>query len=155
MVAIMLQELALKGDEKVLDLGSGSGYQTALLAELAGQVIAVELVPELVERSRAVLAGLEYKNVSVHQATEQLGWPDAAPYDAIIVAAAAPRIPMSLIDQLAEGGRMVIPVGGRGRQELMLIEQSKEGVRVSRRGACGFVPLIGREAFGRSDILSR
>jgi protein-L-isoaspartate(D-aspartate) O-methyltransferase len=155
MVAIMLQELALKGDEKVLDLGSGSGYQTALLAELAGLVIAVELVPELVERSRAVLAGLEYKNVSVHQATEQLGWPDAAPYDAIIVAAAAPRIPMSLIDQLAEGGRMVIPVGGRGRQELMLIEQSKEGVRVSRRGACGFVPLIGREAFGRSDILSR
>jgi protein-L-isoaspartate(D-aspartate) O-methyltransferase len=155
MVAIMLQELGLKGDEKVLDLGSGSGYQTALLAELAKEVIAVELIPELAERSRALLAELGYKNVSVHQATDELGWSQDAPFDAIVVAAAAPRIPMSLIDQLAEGGRLVIPVGGRGRQELMLVEQSREGVRVSRRGACGFVPLIGKEAFGRSDILSR
>jgi protein-L-isoaspartate(D-aspartate) O-methyltransferase len=155
MVAIMLQELALKGDEKVLDLGSGSGYQTALLAELAKEVVAVELIPELVERSRKVLAELAYKNVTVCQAGEELGWPAEAPYDAIVVAAAAPRVPMSLIEQLAEGGRMVIPVGGRGRQELMLVEQTKEGVRVSRRGACGFVPLIGKEAFGRSDILGR
>jgi protein-L-isoaspartate(D-aspartate) O-methyltransferase len=155
MVAIMLQELALKGDEKVLDLGSGSGYQTALLAELAKEVVAVELVPELVQRSRRALLDLGYKNLIVHQAGEELGWPAEAPYDAIVVAAAAPRVPMSLIDQLAEGGRMVIPVGGRGRQELILVEQTKEGVRVSRRGACGFVPLIGKEAFGRSDILSR
>jgi len=155
MVAIMLQELALKGDEKVLDLGSGSGYQTALLAELAKEVIAVELIPELVESSRRVLLDLGYKNFIVHQAGEELGWPKSAPYDAIVVAAAAPRVPMSLIEQLAEGGRMVIPVGGRGRQELMLVEQTKEGVRVSRRGGCGFVPLLGREAFGRSDILSR
>jgi protein-L-isoaspartate(D-aspartate) O-methyltransferase len=155
MVAIMLQELALKGDEKVLDLGSGSGYQTALLAELAKEVIAVELIPELVERSRRVLLDLGYKNFIVHQAGEELGWPRSAPYDAIAVAAAAPRVPMSLIEQLAEGGRMVIPVGGRGRQELMLVERTKEGTRVSRRGPVGFVPLIGREAFGRSDILSR
>ena len=155
MVAIMLQELALKGHEKVLDLGSGSGYQTALLAELAKEVVAVELIPELVERSRRVLLDLGYKNLIVYQAGEELGWPKSAPYDAIVVAAASPRIPMSLIDQLAQGGRMVIPVGGRGRQELMLVEQTKEGVRVSRRGGCGFVPLIGKEAFGRSDILGR
>ena len=155
MVALMLQELALKGDEKVLDLGSGSGYQTALLAELAKEVVAVELIPELVERSRRALMDLGYKNIIVHLAGDGLGWTASAPYDAIVVAAAAPRIPMSLIDQLAEGGRMVIPVGGRGRQELMLVEQTREGVRVSRRGGCGFVPLIGREAFGRSDILSR
>lgn len=155
MVAQMLQELSLKGNEKVLDLGSGSGYQTALLAELAKEVVAVELIPELVERSRRALLDLGYKNFIVHQAGEDLGWPRSAPYDAIVVAAAAPRVPMSLIDQLAEGGRMVIPVGGRGRQELMLVEQTREGVRVSRRGGCGFVPLIGREAFGRSDILSR
>jgi protein-L-isoaspartate(D-aspartate) O-methyltransferase len=155
MVAIMLQELALKGDEKVLDLGSGSGYQTALLAELAREVIAVELIPELVERSREVLAELAYKNVRVYQAGEELGWPDEAPYDAIVVAAAAPRVPMSLIEQLADGGRMVIPVGGRGRQELILVEQTKEGVKVSRRGGCSFVPLIGNEAFGRSDMLGR
>jgi protein-L-isoaspartate(D-aspartate) O-methyltransferase len=155
MVALMLQELALKGDEKVLDVGSGSGYQTALLAELAKEVVAVELIPELVERSRRVLMGLGYKNFIVHQAGEELGWPASAPYDAIVVAAAAPRVPMSLIDQLAEGSRLVIPVGGRGRQELMLVEQTHEGVRVSRRGGCGFVPLIGKDAFGRSDILSR
>ncbi len=154
MVAIMLQELALKGDEKVLDLGSGSGYQTALLAELVGEVVAVELIPELAERSRRVLLGLGYKNFIVHQAGEDLGWPASAPYDAIIVAAAAPRVPMSLIDQLADGGRMVIPVGGRRRQELMLLEQTREGVRVSRRGGCSFVPLIGKSAFGRSDILT-
>ncbi len=154
MIAIMLQELALEGDERVLDLGSGSGYQAALLAELARDIVAVELVPELVERSRRVLLDLGYKKFIVHQAGEELGWPASAPYDAIVVAAAAPRVPMSLIDQLAEGGRMVIPVGGRGRQELMLVEQTSEGVRISRRGGCGFVPLIGKEAFGRSDILS-
>jgi protein-L-isoaspartate(D-aspartate) O-methyltransferase len=153
MVALMLQELALTGSERVLDLGSGSGYQTALLAELAKEVVAVELVPELVERSRRVLLDLGYKNFIVHQATDELGWPASAPYDAIVVAAASPRVPMSLIDQLAEGGRMVIPVGGRSRQELMRVEQTREGVRVSRRGGCGFVPLIGRDAFGRSDIL--
>jgi protein-L-isoaspartate(D-aspartate) O-methyltransferase len=155
MIALMLQELALQGDEKVLDLGSGSGYQTALLAELAKEVIAVELIPELVERSSEVLADLAYKNVSVYQAGDDLGWPAEAPYDAIVVAAAAPRVPMSLIEQLANGGRMVIPVGGRGRQELILVEQTREGVRVSRRGGCSFVPLIGKEAFGRSDMLGR
>lgn len=146
-VAMMLQELRLQGTERVLDLGSGSGYQTALLAELAKEVVAVELIPELAERSQRVLAELGYTNLTVHVAGEALGWPEGAPYDAIVVAAAAPRIPMSLLEQLAEGGRLVIPVGERGRQDLMLVERSSEGFRVTRRGACGFVPLIGKEAF--------
>lgn len=154
-IGMMLQELRLKGDERVLDLGSGSGYQTAILAELAREVIAVELIPDLVERSRRVLDELGYKSVSVHIAGEELGWPSAAPYDAIVVAAAAPRIPMSLAEQLAVGGRMVIPVGERSRQELLLVERGKEGFSVTRKGGCGFVPLIGKEAFASGETAGR
>ena len=151
-VGIMLQELALQGDERVLDLGSGSGYQAAILANLVREVDAVELIPELVERSRAVLTELGYENVRVHQATNELGWPQAAPYDAIVVAAASPRVPMSLVEQLAEDGRLIIPVGERSRQqELMLVERTAEGFTVTRKGACGFVPLIGKEAFAGSE----
>jgi protein-L-isoaspartate(D-aspartate) O-methyltransferase len=150
-VGMMLQELRLKDSDRVLDLGSGSGYQTAILAELVKEVIAVELIPELVERSRRVLLDLGYKNVIVHQATDVLGWPEDAPYDAIVVAAASPRIPMSLVEQLAEGGRMIIPVGERGQQELMLVEKTREGFTVARKGACGFVPLIGKEAFAPGE----
>jgi protein-L-isoaspartate(D-aspartate) O-methyltransferase len=153
-VAMMLQELRLKGDERVLDLGSGSGYQTAILAEMVKEVIAVELIPELVEQSRRVLGELGYKNATVHQAADVLGWPGEAPYDAIVVGAASPRVPMSLVEQLAEGGRMIIPVGERHRQqELMLVERTKEGFTVSRRGGCGFVPLIGKEAFAARESL--
>jgi protein-L-isoaspartate(D-aspartate) O-methyltransferase len=150
-VGMMLQELRLKGDERVLDLGSGSGYQTAILTQLAREVIAVELIPDLVERSRRVLEELGYTNVSVHVAGEGLGWPAEAPYDAIVVAAAAPRIPMSLAEQLAVGGRMVIPVGERSRQELLLVERGKEGFSVTRKGGCGFVPLLGKEAFADGE----
>lgn len=150
-VGMMLQELRLKAGDRVLDLGSGSGYQTAILAELVKEVIAVELIPELVERSRRVLLDLGYKNVIVHQATDVLGWPEDAPYDAIVVAAASPRIPMSLVEQLAEGGRMIIPVGERSQQELMLVEKTREGFTVARKGACGFVPLIGKEAFAPGE----
>jgi protein-L-isoaspartate(D-aspartate) O-methyltransferase len=150
-VGMMLQRLRLQGTERVLDLGSGSGYQAALLAELAKEVVAVELIPELVERSRQVLRDLGYKNVTVQQATSELGWPEGAPYDAIIVAAASPRIPMSLVEQLAQGGRLVIPVGERSRQELMLVERSEAGLTVARKGACGFVPLIGKEAFATGE----
>jgi protein-L-isoaspartate(D-aspartate) O-methyltransferase len=147
MIGLMLQELRLQGEEKVLDVGSGSGYQSALLAQLAREVIGVELIGELVERSSAVLRELGYDNVKIVKAGEELGYPPEAPYDAIAVAAAAPRIPMSLVEQLAPNGRLVIPVGDRDQQELMLVEQTDEGPRVSRRGACRFVPLISSEAY--------
>jgi protein-L-isoaspartate(D-aspartate) O-methyltransferase len=147
MVAVMLQELALKGDEKVLDIGTGSGYQAALLSELAAEVVGVELVPELTERARRVLREHGYENVTVHQATDELGWPEDAPYDAIVVAAASPRVPQSLVAQLAPGGRIVIPVGDRAGQELIVVENRPEGLTVSRKGGCAFVPLVSHEAF--------
>jgi protein-L-isoaspartate(D-aspartate) O-methyltransferase len=147
MVAIMLQELALEGSEKVLDIGTGSGYQAALLGELAASVVGVELVPELTERAKRTLREAGYANVTVHQAGGELGWPAEAPYDAIVVAAASPRVPQSLVGQLAPGGRLVIPVGDRTGQELMVVEKRPEGLTVQRKGRCGFVPLVGREAF--------
>ncbi|HLF76632.1 MAG TPA: protein-L-isoaspartate(D-aspartate) O-methyltransferase [Dehalococcoidia bacterium] len=150
MVALMLQELALKGGERVLEVGSGSGYQTALLSKVAGYVVGVELLPDLVEKASQALALLDYQNVELHAAGEALGWRAGAPYDAIVVAAAAPRIPQSLVDQLAPGGRLVIPVGSRAGQELMLVELRPEGLTVTRKGACRFVPLLGAEAFAAS-----
>lgn len=147
MVALMLQEAALNGDERVLDVGTGSGYQAALLAELAASVVGVELVPALVERARRALEGQGYTNVSVHQAGTELGRPEDAPYDVIIVAAAAPRVPQSLVAQLVPGGRIVVPVGDRGGQELIVVEKRPEGLTVRRRGKCSFVPLVGKEGF--------
>ena len=147
MVGLMLQELHLTGEEKVLDVGTGSGYQAALLSRMAKQVIGVELVPELAERARRTLTELDYGNVTVHVAGDELGWPDDAPYDAIVVAAASPRVPQSLIAQLAPGGRLVLPVGPRERQDLVVVTNTPEGLQVVRKGACSFVPLIGQEAF--------
>ncbi len=147
MVAVMLQELALQGTEKVLDVGTGSGYQAALLSELAASVVGVELVPELTQRARQTLREHGYENVTVHQAGKELGWPPEAPYDAIVVAAAAPRVPQSLVGQLAAGGRIVIPVGERSGQELIVVENRPEGLTVTRRGGCAFVPLVGEDAF--------
>jgi protein-L-isoaspartate(D-aspartate) O-methyltransferase len=147
MVALMLQEMALTGEEKVLDIGTGSGYQAALLSRMAKQVVGVELVPELAERARRVLSELGYDNVQVHLAGAELGRPEDAPYDAIVVAAASPRVPQSLVAQLAMNGRLVLPVGPRERQELVVVTSTPEGLQVVRQGACSFVPLIGEEAF--------
>jgi protein-L-isoaspartate(D-aspartate) O-methyltransferase len=147
MVAIMLQELALSGDEKVLEVGSGSGYQAALLGVLAREVVAVELIPELADRSRRALREAGATNVTVHVAGEELGRPEDAPYDVIIVAAAAPRIPQALVAQLAPGGRLAIPVGERGSQYLTLVERRPEGLTVTRKGQCAFVPLVSKDAF--------
>lgn len=147
MIALMVQELRLTGDESVLEVGAGSGYQTALLAELAKDVIGVELIRPLAERAARVLRELGYNNARIELAGETIGWPAEAPYDAIIVAAAAPRIPISLMRQLAPGGRLAIPVGGREGQDLLIAEKRPEGVVVTRRGGCSFVPLLGKEAF--------
>jgi protein-L-isoaspartate(D-aspartate) O-methyltransferase len=146
-VAIMTEALALTGSEKVLEVGTGSGYQAAVLAELAREVVTVERIPELAQRATQVLAELGYSNVRVQVSGAELGWPQEGPYDAIIVTASAPRLPRSLLAQLAEGGRMVIPVGGRDLQELLLVEKGRQGTRQRSLGPCGFVPLIGPEAW--------
>jgi len=146
-VALMIQALELKGNEKVLELGTGSGYEAAVLAELANQVVTVEIIPELAESAKLVLEKLGYSNVEVHVAGKTLGWLEDAPYDAIIVSAGAPSIPQILLGQLSWGGRLVIPVGSHWQQELMKISKDKEGNKVENLGACYFVPLIGEGAW--------
>jgi protein-L-isoaspartate(D-aspartate) O-methyltransferase len=146
-VALMIQALELKGDEKVLELGTGSGYEAAILAELARRVVTTELITELVESAQQALQKLGYSNIEVHLAEKTLGWLEEAPYDAIIVSAGAPSIPQILLGQLAWGGRLVIPVGSRWQQELMKVTKLKEGNRTENLGACYFVPLIGEDAW--------
>ncbi len=146
-VALMLQALELSGDEKVLELGTGSGYEAALLAEMARKVVTVEYVPELAESARLVLDKLGYSNVEVHVAGGVLGWPAEAPYDAIVVSAGAPRVPQALLDQLALNGRLVIPVGSRWQQELLRVTKLRKGNNIENLGGCYFVPLIGENAW--------
>jgi protein-L-isoaspartate(D-aspartate) O-methyltransferase len=148
MVALTLAAAQLKDTDRVLEVGTGCGYQAALLAELCREVVGVELVPELVTMARRNLREAGYERVEVFQARdEELGWPAGAPYDVIVVAAAAPRVPMSLVDQLAPGGRLVLPVGDREKQDMVRAERRPEGVVVTRLMSCRFVPLIGAEAF--------
>ena len=150
-VAIMTQAIDLRGDETVLEVGTGSGYQAALLSQLAAHVVTVERVPELARQAERTLAELGYANVEVHVAGETLGWPDGAPYDAIIVTAASPEVPKALLDQLAEGGRIVIPVGGRDVQELVRIVKTQEGAKRHNLGPCRFVPLLGKSGWPDSS----
>jgi protein-L-isoaspartate(D-aspartate) O-methyltransferase len=147
MVAKMCELLSLHGDERVLDVGTGSGYHAAVLAELAKEVVTIERVPELAERARASLEAAGYDNVEVRVGDGTLGVPDRAPFDAIAVAAAAPVLPESLYEQLEVGGRIVVPVGGRSNQRLELIVKSPEGPAVVRSVPCRFVPLLGEEGF--------
>jgi protein-L-isoaspartate(D-aspartate) O-methyltransferase len=147
MVAMMTQALQLQGNEKVLEIGTGSGYQAALLAELALTVVTVERIAPLAHRAADRLAELGYTNVEVHVAGEELGWLDGAPYDAIVVTAAAPDVPFELLQQLAEGGRLVIPVGSRNLQELVRITKTAEGAVRNNLGGCRFVPLLGKSAW--------
>jgi len=146
-VALMCQALELTGQEKVLEVGAGSGYQAAILAELARQVIAVERLAPLAERARKALDSLGYTNIVIHQTKEALGWPEDAPYDAIIVAAGAPTVPPELLAQLAIGGRMVIPVGSRYMQQLYRVTRRKDKNEVENLGGCSFVSLIGSGAW--------
>ena len=146
-VALMTEALELTGSEKVLEIGTGSGYQTAVLAELARLVVTVERLPALAEAARKVLDSLAYLNIIAHLAGETLGWPEEAPYDAIIATAGAPRIPSELIDQLAIGGRLVIPVGTRYEQELYKVIRRGDKNEIQDLGGCRFVSLIGKGAW--------
>lgn len=146
-IALMTEALELTGDEKVLEVGTGSGYQTAILAELSRLVITTERVPALAEAARKVLDSLGYKNVVVQLAEETLGWQREAPYNAIMVTAGAPRVPVELLAQLAIGGRLVIPVGSRYLQELCKITKRRRKNIVQNLGGCRFVPLIGKDAW--------
>jgi protein-L-isoaspartate(D-aspartate) O-methyltransferase len=146
-VAMMAEALLLKGYERVLEVGTGSGYEAAIISLLADQVVTVERIPELAIEARERLDRLGYANVEVHEADDTLGWPEGAPYDGIVVAAAAPEVPMSLLKQLAENGRLVIPVGGRNTQELVRIVKTPEGAQRHNLGPCRFVPLLGSSAW--------
>ena len=146
-VACMTEALELTGNEKVLEVGTGSGYQTAILAELACHVVTTERLPALAESAKKVLDSLGYTNIEVHLAEETLGWLKGAPYDAIIVTAAAPRVPADLLAQLAINGRMVIPVGSRYVQELYKITRRRRKNIVQNLGGCRFVSLIGKDAW--------
>ena len=146
-VALMTEALELKGNEKVLELGAGSGYQAAILAKLAKRVITVERIPGLAQTAKRLLQELGYTNVGVHLAEKALGYPAEAPYDAIIVTAGAPYAPQVLLDQLVPKGRLVIPVGSRWQQELLKITKQKKRTQVENLGGCRFVSLIGDEAW--------
>ena len=146
-VGIMTEALELTGSEKVLEIGTGSGYQAAILAELAKFVITVERLPALAEAARKVLDSLGYTNIAVQLAQETLGWPEEAPYDAIIATAGAPRVPTELVAQLKIGGRLVIPVGSRFSQELYKITRQTKKSKIENLGGCRFVSLIGKGAW--------
>ena len=146
MVAVMTEALSLKGTEKVLEIGTGSGYQTAVLAELSGKVFSIERIKNLAYRSRDLLDHLQYRNILIKHFDGTYGWKEHAPFDAILVTAGSPIISQGLIDQLKEGGRLVIPVGDRISQVLKKVCKTREGTLTTSLTPCVFVPLIG--AFG-------
>lgn len=147
-VAAMTQMLALKGDERVLEVGTGSGYQTAILCELAEYVYTLERFPQLADKAARILSALGYENIDIHIGDGSQGLPDMRPFDAIIVTAAAPSIPGPLCSQLhPEGGRMVIPVGDRSSQHLQIVRRHGNRCRIERSMPVRFVPLLGRHGF--------
>ena len=153
MVARICAGLALHGNEKVLDVGTGSGYQAAVLAELAGEVHSIERIPELAERAKASLEAAGYAGrVHVHVGAGTKGLPEHAPFAAIAVAAAAPELPSTLYEQLEPRGRMVVPIGGRRQQMLQVIVRTLEGPAVLRTVPCRFVPLLGAEGFAQHPL---
>ena len=143
-VAAMTDALKLKGHERVLEIGTGSGYQTAVVAELAGQVFTIERINALSRKAQQILEGLSYANIVFKMFDGTYGWPDQAPFDAIMVTAAAKEIPEALIKQLGDEGTLVAPAGGADKQKLIVL--TKKGDRVSKReiGDCKFVPLVGK-----------
>jgi len=149
MVALMTQVLELTGGERVLEIGTGSGYQTAILSRLAEQVFSIERVESLTARARAVLEDLGAANVAIRIGDGTIGWTEFEPYDRIIVTAGAPEVPPSLAEQLADPGIMVVPVGSQGLQQLRVIVKSQGEVSVRDAGGCVFVPLVGKEGWSK------
>ena len=147
LVASMIDLLELDPSHRVLEVGAGSGYQAAVLSLLASQVVSVERIPELTKTAKDRLHLLGYARCRIEQAGDEIGWPLAAPYDRIVVAAAAPKVPAALSNQLGPGGRMVIPVGRRTNQDLLVVSRKSDGLSVKKAGKCMFVPLIGRDAW--------
>ncbi len=147
MVAIMTELLQLQGQEKVLEVGTGSGYQSAILAELAREVHTIERVPELAERARQTLQALGYDNVKVYVTDGTKGLPEEAPFDRVLVTAGAPEVPEPLIEQLSEGGILVCPVGTRYSQQLVRLVKTPTGTKTSYHTLCLFVPLIGEHGW--------
>ena len=151
MIATMIEALGPRRSDKVLEVGTGSGYQAAILAELVREVLTVERIKSLADTAKARLKSLGYENVTVRVAEERIGWASDAPYDGIVVAAAAPKLIRGLVDQLSDGGRLVIPVGGRRQQNLMKVVRSDKNYSVTTLSACRFVPLIGEDAWPEPD----
>ena len=147
MVALMTQELELKGAERVLEIGTGTGYQTAILAELATEVVTIERIPELGHAARELLSDLGYSNIEFRIGDGSLGCPELAPYDAILVTAGAPDYPAPLYRQLRVGGRLVIPVGDEATQTLRIVTRTVQGPQIRESGGCRFVRLIGDAAW--------
>jgi protein-L-isoaspartate(D-aspartate) O-methyltransferase len=147
MVALIAEVLRVRPGELVLDVGTGSGYQAAVLAELGADVVTIERIPDLAEQARANLAAAGYPQVEARAGDGTLGVPDRAPFDAIAIAAAAPAVPETLYEQLRPRGRLVVPVGGPRAQRLEVIVRSPEGPAVVHSVACRFVPLVGAEGF--------
>jgi len=146
-VAEMTQALNIGASDRVLEIGTGSGYQAAILAEIAYRVYTVERIRPLLVKARKIFDTLRYHNIVIRYADGTLGWPDESPFDAIIVTAGSPAIPQALVQQLAVGGRMVVPVGGHHAQELVVITREEKGVRQARLGGCRFVKLVGEQGW--------
>lgn len=148
-VALMTDLLKLKGNERVLDVGTGSGYQAAILSHMVNEVHSIEVIPELYNKARKLLEELELQNVYCHLGDGSTGWQGAAPFGGIVVAAAAPETPQSLLNQLEEGGRLVVPVGGQGIQQLELWQRDAGVFKHQVITGVAFVPLRGQEGWGR------
>ncbi len=146
-VALMTEALELRGGEKILEVGTGSGYQTAILAELSQRVFSIERIPELARRARKLLDRLGYGWVLIRVGDGSRGWPEEAPFDRILVTAYAPRIPPALLDQLAVGGKIVLPIGREGEQRLLRITRLGDSIRQEDLGPCKFVKLLGEEGW--------
>lgn len=146
-VALMTELLALTGTEKVLEVGTGSGYQTAILAELSAEVYSVERIEKLAHLAQKRLEDFDYRNIHIFVGDGTCGWPEFQPYDAVIVTAAAPDIPAALVSQMNDHARMIIPVGSRSLQTLMLVEKQGKNIIKKDMGGCVFVPLIGKEGW--------